>query len=79
VRNSRKVPIAEPAPPAPYCPGCGNGLKPLYGEESREDSDTPFVRVFRGWNAYGAFCTMRCAMEYANRVYAQTGLRAPRQ
>jgi hypothetical protein len=71
----RKVPIAESAPAAPHCPGCGDALKPIYGEESREDSDTPYVRVFCGWNAYGAFCTMRCATAYANRIYKETGRR----
>jgi hypothetical protein len=69
------IPVAERAPAAPHCPGCGRAHKPRYNEENREDSDTPVVRVFAGWHTYRHFCTMRCATRYANWMFEKHGTR----
>lgn len=66
------VPGKEPPPmeQRPVCPGCGVRLRPWIDggyEEPRQWSGD--------YDAYGAFCRLRCAADYANKEFKRTGMR----
>ncbi len=73
----------EPPPPPvadrPLCPACRKPLRP-YIVPVYEQRDDGYLgqRVGSTWkgayDAYGAFCTLRCCQNYANVVYRDRGL-----
>ena len=70
----------NPAPPSmkdrPKCPACKKPLRPwIESKEERLDHGESYryetVRRWwgGGYHGYGAFCTQRCAVRFANAVY----------
>ena len=69
----RRLPTDPPPPPMserPLCPGCGKRLRPYINEDLSGKWDEPRKRAWNGrWDAYGMFCTMICAVDFANAAY----------
>lgn len=60
----------------PICPGCGNPLRPAIAGGSAIHNgrfDPSIDREQREWtgqyHGYGAFCTLRCAADFANAAF----------
>lgn len=75
---------APPVHRRPRCPQCNRALRPLFKTERSErvlDEHGKFTdyRNFLRWDgdyhAYGAFDTMRCAVDFANAVIAARSTR----
>lgn len=87
--NRNSVPFVGPAPPPvgqrPRCPNCRTELRPwIKTEERRVQTGQEFrmKAISRswstlGWRAYGHFCSLRCACDYANRVFTRAHGPAP--
>lgn len=72
----RTLPIKAKAPPVPKrprCPQCGKPLSPVYRSQDDEGvrhwSPEDTHRAWTGeYDSYGYFCTMRCAVSFANNA-----------
>lgn len=75
-----KINAAPPVASRPKCPQCGKPLRPYWetASEQRTGSGSITREKWRGqYHGYGAFDTMRCAVDYANRVVRSRRAAAP--
>lgn len=78
----KPVILKAPPPARPLCPNCHKPLRPVMDVKTRR-RDTPgnehhaggfdFEVVSKEWtgeyHGYGAFCTMRCCVSFANAAH----------
>ena len=81
-RNIKPDPAPPPVKDRPKCPACRKPMRPWINDIYAQSDEGfklygngPIRREWKGeYHGYGAFCTQRCCVNYANVVYRDHNL-----